>query len=86
MLENTLPQLEELIEQTIENNIQLKKQVAELQQEKIKLVEDYELLQLEVAETEENQKQAEAGLNRLLTRLRETQHNAHHDNNEHHEG
>jgi cell division protein ZapB len=80
MLENTLPQLEQLIEQTIENNNQLKKQVGELQEQKDKLAEENELLQLEALENEEKQIQTATDLNRLLSRLQAAHHE---DNNEH---
>ena len=88
MLENTLPQLEQLIEQTIEKNNQLKQQVSELQEQKTKLTEENEILQLEALENDEKQKQTETGLNRLLSRLQETQHDTHnedvhHEHNEH---
>ena len=92
MLENTLPQLEQLIEQTIEKNNQLKQLVGELQEQKNKLTEENEILQLEALENAEKQKQTETGLNRLLSRLQEAHHDTHNEDehnedehNEHHE-
>ncbi|WP_159820222.1 DUF904 domain-containing protein [Colwellia sp. 20A7] len=69
MLENTLPQLEQLIEQIIEKNNHLKSQVAELEQQKSVLVEENEMLQLEALEGEEKQKQTSTVLTNLLGKL-----------------
>ena len=69
MLENTLPQLEQLIEKIIEKNNQLKNQVAELEQKKSVLVDENETLQLEALEAEEKQKQTNNVLNSLLGKL-----------------
>jgi len=69
MLENTLPQLEQLIEQIIEKNNQLKSQVAELMQQKSLLVDENELLQLEALEGEEKQQQTSNVLTSLLDKL-----------------
>jgi hypothetical protein len=69
MLENTLPQLEQLIEQIIEKNNHLKSQVAELEQQKSVLVEENEMLQLEALEGEEKQKQTSTILTNLLGKL-----------------
>lgn len=89
MLENTLPQLEQLIEQTIAKNNQLKQQVGELQEQKTKLSEENEMLQLEALENAEKQQQTETGLNRLLSRLQEVQDDEHnedeHNEHQHHE-
>jgi len=57
MLENTLPQLEQLIEDIIAKNNQLKNQVAELEQQKSVLLDENETLQLEALDGEEKQKQ-----------------------------
>jgi cell division protein ZapB len=73
MLENTLPQLEQLIEQIIEKNNQLKQQVQELQQQHSKLCDDNEMLQLEVLESEEKQKQTKLSLDSLLSKLQDAQ-------------
>ena len=43
------------------------------------------MLQLEVLENEEKQKQTETGLNRLLTRLQEAQHDTHNEHEHEHE-
>ena len=69
MLENTLPQLEQLIEQIIEKNSQLKSQVVTLEQQKSLLADENEMLQLEVLESEEKQKQTSSALTNLLGKL-----------------
>ena len=69
MLENTLPQLEQLIEQIIEKNSQLKSQVVTLEQQKSLLADENEMLQLEVLEGEEKQKQTSSALTNLLGKL-----------------
>lgn len=69
MLENTLPQLEQLIEKIISKNTQLKSQIAELEQKNIALVDENETLQLEVLEGEEKHKQTSSVLTELLTKL-----------------
>jgi len=69
MLENTLPQLEQLIEQIINKNSQLKSQVAELEQQKVMLMDENETLQLEALEGDEKQKQAKDALTNLLGKL-----------------
>ena len=69
MLENTLPQLEQLIEQIIDKNNQLKSQVAELKLQKSVLVDENEMLQLEALEGEEKQKQTSNVLTSLLDKL-----------------
>ena len=69
MLENTLPQLEQLIEQIINKNNQLKSQVAELEQQKSVLVDENETLQLEVLEGEGKQTQTNDALTSLLGKL-----------------
>jgi len=69
MLENTLPQLEQLIEQIITKNELLKKQVIELEQQKSTLVDENEMLQLEALEAEEKQKQTNNVLTNLLGKL-----------------
>jgi len=73
MLENTLPQLEQLIEQVIEKNNQLKQQVAELEQQKSVLADENEMLQLEALEGEEKQKQTSDVLTGLLSKLQSVQ-------------
>ena len=69
MLENTLPQLEQLIEKIIAKNNQLTTQVAELEQQKSVLVDENEMLQLEALEGEEQQKQTSDVLANLLGKL-----------------
>jgi cell division protein ZapB len=69
MIENTLPQLERLIEQIIAKNNLLKSQVAELELQKSVLVDENEMLQLEVLEGEEKQKQTNSVLTSLLGKL-----------------
>lgn len=69
MLENTLPQLEQLIEQIIDKNNQLKSQVAELELQKSVLADENEMLQLEALEGEEKQKQTSNVLTSLLDKL-----------------
>ena len=69
MLENTLPQLEQLIEQIIEKNTLLKSQVATLEQQKSLLADENEMLQLEVLESEEKQKQTSNAVTSILDKL-----------------
>ena len=69
MSENTLPQLEQLIEQIIAKNNLLKSQVAELELQKSVLVDENEMLQLEALEGEEKQKQTNSVLTSLLDKL-----------------
>ncbi|MFT5852374.1 MAG: cell division protein ZapB [Colwellia sp.] len=69
MLENTLPQLEQLIEQIIDKNNRLKSQVAELELQKSVLADENEILQLEALEGEEKQKQTNDVLANLLGKL-----------------
>jgi cell division protein ZapB len=76
MLENTLPQLEQLIEKIIEKNNKLTAMVAELEQknvaleqQKLELLDENETFQLEVLENEEKQKQANSTLSNLLNKL-----------------
>jgi cell division protein ZapB len=69
MLENTLPQLEQLIEKIIDKNNKLKAQVSELELQKADLVDENETFQLEALESEEKQKQANMTLTSLLDKL-----------------
>jgi hypothetical protein len=69
MLENTLPQLEQLIEDIIAKNNQLKSQVLELEQQKTALLDENETLQLEALDGEEKQKQTNSVLTNLLGKL-----------------
>ena len=69
MLENTLPQLEQLIERVIDKNNQLQSKVVELEQQKSVLVDENETLQLEVLESEGKQTQTNDVLANLLGKL-----------------
>jgi cell division protein ZapB len=69
MLENTLPQLEQLIEKIIDKNNILKAQVSELELQKASLIDENETFQLEALESEEKQKQTNAALTSLLEKL-----------------
>ncbi|MBL4900554.1 MAG: DUF904 domain-containing protein [Colwellia sp.] len=69
MLENTLPQLEQLIERIIDKNNQLQSQVVELEQQKLVLVDENETLQLEILENEGKQTQTNEVLTSLLGKL-----------------
>jgi FtsZ-binding cell division protein ZapB len=73
MLENTLPQLEQLIEQLIEKNNSLKIEVSELKEQKSTLADENEMLQLEALDNEEKQKQANGSLENLLSKLQSAQ-------------
>jgi len=70
MLENTLPQLEQLIEKIIDENTKLKNLVAELEQQKVALIDENETFQLEALDNEEKQKQTSNSLASLLDKLR----------------
>jgi hypothetical protein len=69
MLDNTLPQLEQLIEKIIDKNNKLQTLVAELEQQKASLLDENETFQLEALENEEKQKQANTALTSLLDKL-----------------
>ena len=69
MLENTLPQLEQLIERIIDKNSQLQSKIVELEQQKSLLVDENETLQLEVLEGEGKQTQTNDVLANLLGKL-----------------
>jgi hypothetical protein len=73
MLENTLPQLEQLIEHIIDKNNQLKSQVVALEQQKAVLIDENEMLQLDALDTEEKQKQTNEVLTGLLGKLQSVQ-------------
>ncbi|MCP4991660.1 MAG: DUF904 domain-containing protein [Colwellia sp.] len=73
MLENTLPQLEQLIEQMIEKNNQLKNQIMELEQQKTELADENEMLQLEALEGDEKQKHTSDVITSLLSKLQSVQ-------------
>ena len=69
MLENTLPQLEQLIEQIIDKNNKLKAQVVELELQKAGLIDENEMFQLEALENEEKQKKTNTAVTSLLDKL-----------------
>jgi FtsZ-binding cell division protein ZapB len=73
MLENTLPQLEQLIEQLIEKNTSLKIEVSELKEQKLALADENEMLQLEALESEEKQRHAKGAVDNLLNKLQSAQ-------------
>ncbi|GAA0811283.1 hypothetical protein GCM10009111_03590 [Colwellia asteriadis] len=73
MLENTLPQLEQLIEAMIEKNVSLKAEISNLQQQNSSLADENEMLQLELLEGEEKQKQARSAVENLLGKLQSVQ-------------
>ena len=69
MLENTLPQLEQLIERIIDKNNKPQSKIVELEQQKSLLVDENEMLQLEALEGEEKQTQTNDVLASLLGKL-----------------
>ncbi len=73
MNNNTLQQLEQLIEQLIQRNNQLQADVSNLKEQNSKLADDNELLQLEALENEEKQKDASTTLSGLLDKLQSAQ-------------
>ena len=70
---NTLQQLEQLIDSLIERNNQLQTDVASLKEQNSKLADDNELLQLEALENEEKQTDASTTLTGLLDKLQSAQ-------------
>ncbi len=73
MNNNTLQQLEQLIDQLITRNNQLQTDISELKEQNIKLLDENELLQLEALENEEKQKDASTTLSSLLDKLQSAQ-------------
>ncbi|ALS31686.1 MULTISPECIES: cell division protein ZapB [Pseudoalteromonas] len=73
MNNNTLQQLEQLIDQLIQRNNQLQADVSNLKEQNSKLADDNELLQLEALENEEKQKDASTTLSGLLDKLQSAQ-------------
>lgn len=69
MLNNTLPELEQLIEDIISSNNALKNQINTLESENSTLREENEVLQLEALEGEESQKKTQDVLSSLLGKL-----------------
>lgn len=73
MNNNTLQQLEQLIDQLITRNNQLQTDITELKEQNGKLLDENELLQLEALENEEKQKDASTTLSSLLDKLQSAQ-------------
>ncbi|MFT6788883.1 MAG: cell division protein ZapB [Pseudoalteromonas rhizosphaerae] len=73
MNNDTLSQLEQLIDQLISQNSQLQTQVSELKDKNSKLIDENEILQLEVLESEEKQKDTSTTLTGLLEKLQSAQ-------------
>ena len=73
MNNNTLQQLEQLIDQLITRNNQLQTDISELTEQNSKLHDENELLQLEALENEEKQKDASTTLSSLLDKLQSAQ-------------
>ena len=73
MNNNTLQQLEQLIDQLIQRNNQLQADVSNLKEQNSKLADENELLQLEAIENEEKQKDASTTLSGLLDKLQSAQ-------------
>jgi predicted PurR-regulated permease PerM len=73
MNNNTLQQLEQLIDQLITRNNQLQTDITELKEQNSKLLDENELLQLEALENEEKQKDASTTLSSLLDKLQSAQ-------------
>lgn len=69
MLENTLPELQQLIEDIIADNSQLKTHITSLENQNNSLREENEVLQLEALEGEESQKKTQDVLAGLLGKL-----------------
>lgn len=73
MNNETLSQLEQLIDKLILRNSELESEVKNLQAETAKLLDENETLQLEVLENEEKQKDASSTLTGLLEKLQSVQ-------------
>ena len=73
MNNNTLQQLEQLIDQLITRNNQLQTDISELKEQNSKLLDENELLQLEALENEEKQKDASTTLSSLLDKFQSAQ-------------
>ncbi|RJE77994.1 DUF904 domain-containing protein [Pseudoalteromonas citrea] len=69
MNNETLPQLEQLIDQLIAQNERLNNEVSGLKEQNSKLIDENETLQLEVLESEEKQKETSSTLTNLLDKL-----------------
>jgi|TARA_B100001063_G_C16778904_1_gene568810 predicted nucleic acid-binding Zn-ribbon protein len=73
MNNETLSQLEQLIDKLILRNSELESEVKSLQEQTAKLLDENETLQLEVLENEEKQKDASSTLTGLLEKLQSVQ-------------
>ena len=73
MNNETLSQLEQLIDQLINQNSQLQMQVNELKEKNSKLIDENENLQLELLDSEEKQKDTSTTLTGLLEKLQSAQ-------------
>ncbi len=73
MNNNTLQQLEQLIDQLITRNNQLQTDITELKEQNSKLLDENELLQLEALEKKKKQKDASTTLSSLLDKLQSAQ-------------
>ncbi|CAM4084283.1 cell division protein ZapB [Pseudoalteromonas byunsanensis] len=69
MNNETLPQLEQLIDQLIARNERLNNELSQLKEQNSKLIDENETLQLEVLESEEKQKDTSTTLSNLLEKL-----------------
>ncbi|KAF7768730.1 hypothetical protein PCIT_a3217 [Pseudoalteromonas citrea] len=69
MNNETLPQLEQLIDQLIAQNERLNNEISGLKEQNNKLIDENETLQLEVLESEEKQKETSSTLTGLLDKL-----------------
>lgn len=69
MNNETLSQLEQLIDQLITRNSQLQSEITSLKEHNAKLADENETLQLEVLENEEKQSEASSTLTGLLEKL-----------------
>ncbi|MCF6435525.1 MULTISPECIES: cell division protein ZapB [Pseudoalteromonas] len=69
MNNETLPQLEQLIDQLIARNERLNNELLQLKEQNSKLIDENETLQLEVLESEEKQKDTSNTLSNLLEKL-----------------
>jgi cell division protein ZapB len=70
IMSELLPQLEQLIDQLLDKNAQLKSEVSSLKEQVSKLVDENETLQLELLENEEKQKETSTTLSSLLSKLK----------------
>ncbi|MDN3379025.1 MULTISPECIES: cell division protein ZapB [unclassified Pseudoalteromonas] len=73
MNNETLSQLEQLIDQLISRNNELQAEVTSLTEKNSKLIDENETLQLEVLDSEEKQKDTSSTLSGLLEKLQSAQ-------------